>query len=74
MISRRAFLGFATAAPLVSVAGRASAAPWQPSALSGIPVRKAGKVEIAFKSSGPQPNGLQATKEGLWHRREDSTV
>jgi hypothetical protein len=31
-----------------------------------IPVRKAGKVEIVFKSAGPQPNGLQATKEGLW--------
>jgi streptogramin lyase len=29
-------------------------------------VRKAGKVEIVFKSPGPQPNGLQATKEGLW--------
>ena len=23
-------------------------------------------MEIAFKSPGPQPNGLQATKEGLW--------
>ena len=29
-------------------------------------VRETGKVEIAFKSPGPQPNGLQATKDGLW--------
>lgn len=29
-------------------------------------IRKAGKVEIVFNSPGPQPNGLQATKEGLW--------
>src|SRR6266496_2904266 len=31
-----------------------------------IPIRKAGKVETVFKSPGPQPNGLQATKDGLW--------
>lgn len=31
------------------------------------------KVETAFKSPGPQPNGLQATKDGLWilDQRED---
>lgn len=34
--------------------------------LAKIPTRKAGKVEIVFKSAGPQPNGLQATAEGLW--------
>jgi outer membrane protein assembly factor BamB len=28
--------------------------------------RTTGKVEIVFKSPGPQPNGLQATDEGLW--------
>jgi sugar lactone lactonase YvrE len=28
--------------------------------------RKAGKVETAFKSPGPKPNGLQATADGLW--------
>ena len=37
-----------------------------PPALDKVPIRKTGKVEIAFKSPGPQPNGLQATKEGLW--------
>ena len=37
-----------------------------PPALDKVPMRKTGKVEIAFKSPGPQPNGLQATKEGLW--------
>ncbi len=31
-----------------------------------IPARKVGKVETVFKSPGPKPNGLQATKEGLW--------
>ncbi len=34
--------------------------------LSRARLRKAGKVEIVFKSPGPQPNGLQATGEGLW--------
>jgi streptogramin lyase len=34
--------------------------------LSKLPTRKAGKVEIAFKSPGLQPNGLQATPDGLW--------
>jgi hypothetical protein len=34
--------------------------------LGRIRSRKVGKVEIAFKSAGPQPNGLQATKDGLW--------
>ncbi len=37
-----------------------------PPSLANVPVRKTGKVEIAFKSPGPQPNGLQATKDGLW--------
>src|SRR5436309_13476246 len=31
-----------------------------------IRTRKAGKVETVFDSPGPQPNGLQATKDGLW--------
>jgi streptogramin lyase len=31
-----------------------------------IRTRKAGKVEIAFDSPGSAPNGLQATREGLW--------
>ena len=34
--------------------------------LKEIPLRKAGKVQIVFKSPRPQPNGLQATPEGLW--------
>src|ERR1700730_16218893 len=28
--------------------------------------RKTGKVETVFNSPGPAPNGLQATREGLW--------
>ncbi len=31
-----------------------------------IRIRKVGKVETVFDSPGPQPNGLQATKDGLW--------
>ncbi len=50
MIRRRQFLGLAAAAP----------------ALAAIPTRKKAKVETVFKSPGPKPNGLQATKEGLW--------
>ncbi len=49
---RRDFFGTAAAAFAIDV-GR-------------IRTRKAGKVEIAFRSPGPQPNGLQATSDGLW--------
>src|SRR6185295_14945185 len=31
-----------------------------------IRTRKIGKVETVFDSPGPAPNGLQATREGLW--------
>jgi streptogramin lyase len=35
--------------------------------MGAVKTRRAGKVEIAFKSpAGSKPNGLQATKEGLW--------
>ena len=33
---------------------------------STVPIRKVGRVEIVFKTPKYQPNGLQATKEGLW--------
>jgi streptogramin lyase len=55
-VKRRDFVG------LVGVAPAAAATV----DLKRIPVRKAPKVEIAFKSPGPQPNGLQATNDGLW--------
>ena len=58
MVSRRAFLGFAAAAPLAGVE-RDGAPP-------AVPRRRTGPVEIAFKSPGPRPNGLQATPDGLW--------
>lgn len=55
---RRAFFGFAAAAPaLASIA---------PRNLNKIKARAAGKVETVFKSPGPHPNGLQATQDGLW--------
>ncbi len=54
----RHFCALAAAVPVA-----ASAAPVK---LDRIPLRKVGKVEIVFSSPGPQPNGLQATKAGLW--------
>src|SRR5260370_27004152 len=57
-MKRRQFLAFAAATPALHAAPAMS--------LGKIPTRKAGKIEIVFKSPGPQPNGLQATKEGLW--------
>ena len=68
MISRRALFGFAAgvSAAGVSLARPAEASMCNPPTLDKVPVRKTGKVEIAFKSPGPQPNGLQATKDGLW--------
>lgn len=58
-MNRRTFLAAAAAVPV------ARAVPLD---LNRIPVRKVGKVEIVFKSPGddPKPNGLQATKDGLW--------
>jgi len=57
-MKRRNFLAFAAAAPALSGATAMN--------LGKIPTRKVGKVETVFKSPGPQPNGLQATKDGLW--------
>jgi hypothetical protein len=56
-MKRRNFLTLAAAAPALNAA---------PAKLDSIHTRKVGKVEIVFKSPGPQPNGLQATKDGLW--------
>lgn len=68
MISRRTFFGFAAGVSAASVgaARPAEASMCNPPSLDKVPVRTIGKVEIAFKSPGPQPNGLQATKDGLW--------
>jgi streptogramin lyase len=56
MLRRREFMALAAAAPAAGAAID----------LGRIPIRKAGKVETVFKSPGPKPNGLQATKDGLW--------
>ncbi len=63
MIGRRDFLGLAAAGP--TLAG-SSALAARALSLGSIKTRQVGKVEIVFKSPGPQPNGLQATKDGLW--------
>jgi sugar lactone lactonase YvrE len=63
MVSRRSFLGLAAAAPMAGAHGDLV----QPRAdTAAIPRRRTGPVEIAFKSPGPRPNGLQATADGLW--------
>src|SRR6266446_2786404 len=62
-MQRRHFLAFAAAAPALQ---GAPATTLGKMTLGKIPTRKVGKVEIVFKSPGPQPNGLQATKDGLW--------
>ncbi len=66
-VSRRAFLRLAGAAPVLGAPpGVAFAAGAALQTRPAIPVRRAGKVEIAFKSPTARPNGLQATPEGLW--------
>ncbi|MBM3768187.1 MAG: hypothetical protein FJW32_22615 [Acidobacteria bacterium] len=51
----------------VALAAAGAAAPQATAArLDQIPVRKVGKVEVVFDSPATKPNGLQATKEGLW--------
>jgi sugar lactone lactonase YvrE len=62
MLSRRAFLGLAAAVPAAGLQRPTGDTPPPGS----IPIRKVAKPEIAFKSPGPQPNGLQATRDGLW--------
>jgi sugar lactone lactonase YvrE len=65
MLSRRAFLSLAAAVPVASVR-RPAYAPGDPVSLASVRLRRAAKPEIAFRSPGPQPNGLQATRDGLW--------
>jgi streptogramin lyase len=57
-MKRRGFIGFAL--------GTTAVASIVPRNLSRIKVRNTGKVETVFKSPGPHPNGLQATRDGLW--------
>src|SRR6516165_4154545 len=59
MIKRRHFLALGAGVPAIAVGAARS--------IGSTPLRHAGKVEIAFKSpEGSKPNGLQATKDGLW--------
>jgi outer membrane protein assembly factor BamB len=56
-MNRRNFVAFAAAASPLAGA---------PPRLDQVPIRKTGKVETVFKSPAAKPNGLQATKQGLW--------
>src|SRR5215469_10792107 len=63
MIKRRDLLALGAVVPTIAVRSAAGAAR----SIGSAPVRHTGKVEIAFKSpDGSKPNGLQATKDGLW--------
>ena len=55
---RRDFLALTASTPAISAAPRTSR--------GHVPIRRVSKVEIAFESPSPQPNGLQATAAGLW--------
>ena len=67
-MKRREFVGLASAAVVAPAfapgIARAAAAP--PPEVGGLKLRKVGKVEIVYKSPHAKPNGLQATREGLW--------
>jgi sugar lactone lactonase YvrE len=64
MLSRRAFFGLAASIPAAGFSPHALAA--EPGSAGAVPARKTAKPVVAFKSPGPQPNGLQATRDGLW--------
>jgi hypothetical protein len=55
-MKRRYFLGLAAAS--------AAASPRMN--VANVRTRKTGKVDVVYKSPHAQPNGLQATREGLW--------
>ena len=59
-MKRRAFLSMSAAVPALAV----------PVDIASIKSRGTKKVEIAYKSVHPKPNGLQATPEGLWQLDE----
>src|SRR5579872_3662560 len=58
MMARRDLLKFA-ALPYLPLRGRAAT-------VTGFPTQIAARVELAFRTPGAAPNGLQATPEGLW--------
>src|SRR5438045_7936502 len=60
MIRRREFFAMAAAGAAAPVASAARLD------VAKVPTRKVGKLEIVFKTPKQQPNGLQATKDGLW--------
>src|ERR1700690_161170 len=69
MIGRRNFLALGAAAPFAALTPALSAAP--AAVARDVKRRSVGKVEIAFPSPIPKPNGLQCTPEGLWIIHQD---
>jgi len=64
-MKRREFVGLAAAAAIAPVVTPRIAWATHPD-IPGLRTRKIGKVEVVYKSPHAKPNGLQATKEGLW--------
>ena len=64
-MKRREFVGLAAAA-IVAPAFAPEVARAATPNLAGLKTRKAGKVDIVYKSPHAKPNGLQATPQGLW--------
>ncbi|MGD0963592.1 MAG: hypothetical protein ABSA57_06790 [Candidatus Acidiferrales bacterium] len=67
MIGRRNFLALGAAAPVAALVPSLNATP----TMRDVKTRSVGKVDIAFPSPIPKPNGLQCTSEGLWIMHQD---
>ena len=66
-MKRREFVGLAASAIVAPAFAPGVALASHPD-VAGLKIRKVGKVEIVYKSPHAKPNGLQATREGLWVR------
>jgi hypothetical protein len=64
-MKRREFVGMAAAA-IVAPAFAPRSANGAHADVAGLKIRKVGKVEVVYKSPHAKPNGLQATRAGLW--------
>ena len=64
-MKRREFVGL-TSAALAAPVFAPSLSHAAHGDVAGLKTRKVGKVEIVYKSPHAKPNGLQASREGLW--------
>ena len=64
-MKRREFVGLAATGIIAPAFAPGVARASHPD-VAGLRTRKGGKVEIVYKSPHAKPNGLQATRQGLW--------